>query len=222
MSGPEIVSGFVPGSIGRITELHGAYYHEHWSFGLFFESQVATDLVEFMGRFDAERDGIWTASLGGRVEGSVAIDSSRVDTKGAHLRWFIVSDALRGQGIGSRLINAAIDSCRARGYPLVYLWTFEGLDAARHLYEKAGFVISDQRRGTQWGIEVNEQCFEMRLNSYAFDSSGLVRVSTTAELATRLLYGAGLVATACCARRWNSSPRAPGLRRLNRNVNSSR
>ena len=44
--------------------------------------------------------------------------------------------------------------------------------------------------------------------------------STTAELATRLLYGAGLVATACCARRWNSSPRAPDLRRLNRNVNS--
>ena len=60
------------------------------------------------------------------------------------------------------------------------------------------------------------------LNGYAFHSSGLVRVSTTAELATRLLYGAGLVATACCARRWNSSPRAPGLRRLNRNVNSSR
>ena len=59
-------------------------------------------------------------------------------------------------------------------------------------------------------------------NGYAFHSSGLVRVSTTAELATRLLYGAGLVATACCARRWNSSPRAPGLRRLNRNVNSSR
>ena len=60
------------------------------------------------------------------------------------------------------------------------------------------------------------------INGYAFHSSGLVRVSTTAELATRLLYGAGLVATACCARRWNSSPRAPGLRRLNRNVNSSR
>ena len=63
---------------------------------------------------------------------------------------------------------------------------------------------------------------EISSNGYAFHSSRLVRVSTTAELATRLLYGAGLVATACCARRWNSSPRAPDLRRLNRNVNSSR
>lgn len=52
--------------------------------------------------------------------------------------------------------------CRARGHRRVYLWTFEALDAARHLYEKAGFRLAHQQRGRQWGTEVNEQRFELR------------------------------------------------------------
>ena len=41
--------------------------------------------------------------------------------------------------------------------------TFEGLDATRHLYEKAGFRLVEQQKGAQWGTEVNEQRFEMQL-----------------------------------------------------------
>jgi len=43
------------------------------------------------------------------------------------------------------------------------LWTFEGLHAARHLYEKSGFQLVEQYRGTQWGTEVNEQQFLLQL-----------------------------------------------------------
>ena len=45
----------------------------------------------------------------------------------------------------------------------VYLWTFEGLDTARHLYEKVGFKLVEEHKGTQWGTEVNEQRFECSL-----------------------------------------------------------
>jgi hypothetical protein len=53
--------------------------------------------------------------------------------------------------------------CRLRQYQRVYLWTFEGLNAARHLYEKFGFRLAFQQRGTQWGAEVNEQRFECQV-----------------------------------------------------------
>ena len=33
-------------------------------------------------------------------------------------------------------------------------------DAARHLYEKHGFKLTDEQRGNMWGVEVNEQRFE--------------------------------------------------------------
>jgi len=163
MSDVKIARGYIPGSIGRVVELHGTYYHEHWGFGSFFEAKVATELTEFIGRYDEERDGFWTASLERRIEGSITIDGLHAEGDGAHLRWFIMSDALRGRGIGNRLINAAIDFCRNKGYKRVYLWSFDGLSAARHLYQKSGFKLVEQLRGTQWGKEVNEQRFELWL-----------------------------------------------------------
>src|SRR5712691_2629876 len=167
MADVELVSGYVPGAIGRVAELHGTYYHRHWKFDLFFEAKVATELAAFLGRYDSQRDGFWTASLLGRVEGSITIDGLHADAEGAHLRWFIISDALRGKGMGKRLITTAIDFCRSRDYRRVFLWTFKGLDAARHLYEIAGFKLVEHRQGVQWGTEVEEQRYELRLSDAA-------------------------------------------------------
>lgn len=161
MTDVHMTKGYVPGSIGRITELHAAYYHEHWGFGLAFETKVASELSDFLGRYDERRDGLWTVMTGGRVAGSIALDGIHAETEGAHLRWFIVSQELRGKGVGRDLIRAALDFSRTRGYRSIYLWTFQGLETARHLYEKNGFRLVEQMRGTQWGTEVNEQRFEL-------------------------------------------------------------
>lgn len=163
MSGIDIVRGYVPGAIGRIAEMHGAYYHREWGFGRFFEAKVATELSEFLLRTGSEGDGLWVAVAGGRVEGSIGIDGRGAPEAGAHLRWFIVGDAVRGRGVGRRLLDAALGFCREQGHRRVHLWTFEGLHAARHLYEQAGFVLLEQRRGAQWGTPVDEQHFELRL-----------------------------------------------------------
>ena len=159
----KMARGYIPGAIGRVAELHGIYYHEHWGFGRFFEAKVATELSGFLGRYDEKRDSFWTASLKGHIEGSITIDGINAEGHGAHLRWFIMSDAFRGKGIGNRLINMAIEFCRKNAYKLVYLWTFEGLGASRHLYEKSGFKLVEQHKGTRWGTEVNEQRFELQI-----------------------------------------------------------
>jgi RimJ/RimL family protein N-acetyltransferase len=161
MTDIEIVKGYVPGSIGRVAELNGTYYHDNWGFGLFFEAKVATDLSAFLMRYDETRDGFWTAMFNGRIEGHITIDGLHAADEGAHLRYYIVSDALCGKGVGNELISTAMNFCRDIGHKKVYLWTFEGLHAARHLYEKAGFRLVAQRRGSQWGTEVNEQRFEV-------------------------------------------------------------
>jgi GNAT superfamily N-acetyltransferase len=162
---PLIVSGYVPGAIGRIVELHGVYYAEHWGFGAFFEARMARELAEFIGRFDERRDGLWTAASDNRIAGSIAIDGSRSGDGEAHLRWFILEEGLRGRGVGRRLLDEAVGFCRSRGHRRVALWTFSGLDAARRLYEEAGFHLAAERRGAQWGVEVTEQRFELPLTS---------------------------------------------------------
>jgi len=154
-----IIEGYRPGAIGRVAQLHGEYYHRHWGFGLFFEAKVASELSDFLSRFDEARDGFWMVAANARVEGAIVIDGEEAAGAGAHLRWFIVSDRLRGQGAGNRLMETAMDFCRGKGYSNVYLWTFEGLAAAHHLYHKYGFALVEQRRGAQWGVTVNEQRF---------------------------------------------------------------
>jgi GNAT superfamily N-acetyltransferase len=143
MPAVQIIRGYLPGSLGRVAELHGTYYHKTWGFGLFFEAKVATELAAFLGRYDVKKDAFWTAQVGRQIEGSLTIDGIRAATEGAHLRWYIISDELRGQGAGNQLMSTAIDFCRSRGYRRVYLWTFEGLNADGTFTRKTASGLSD-------------------------------------------------------------------------------
>lgn len=156
---PIVSEGYEPGCIGRIAQLHGSYYAASHGFGLQFEAKVARELSEFCLGYLAGRDGIWLVRSP-EVEGSVVLDGSKAQEAGAHLRWFIVSDALRGQGMGRRLLQLALDFADARGYRKTFLWTVSGLDAARHLYEACGFRLVHQSPGSQWGKVVDELRFE--------------------------------------------------------------
>ena len=153
--------GYRPGCIGRIAEMHATYYAQTVGFGVAFEAKVATELAEFCLRYVDGRDGLWLAIAGEMVHGSIAIDGSRHKEAGAHLRWFITSDEVRGKGLGAQLLSTALAFCAARSYHNIHLWTFDELHAARHLYEKHGFTLSRTQRGSQWGKEVNEQLFTL-------------------------------------------------------------
>ena len=156
-------TGYFPGVVGKITEIHGVYYYENWAFDVSFETQVGRELSGFMGNFEEKRDGFWVAIVRGEFAGSIIIDGSHADKEGARLRWFIVAPGFQGRGIGRLLIGRAIDFCRKADYKKVYLWTFEGLDAARYLYESEGFLLSKERKVRQWGREIKEQMFELKL-----------------------------------------------------------
>lgn len=157
-----IVPGYEPGCIGRLTELHARYYATQAGFGAAFEAKVAREMAEFIDGFDPAGDGLWTARVDGRIHGSVAISGPHGEEPMGHLRWFITSDTLRGRGAGSRLLAQALAHCDTKAFPGVYLWTFQGLDAARHLYERHGFVLELQQPGSQWGTRVIEQRFVRR------------------------------------------------------------
>ncbi|WP_219846347.1 hypothetical protein, partial [Enterovibrio norvegicus] len=74
---------------------------EHWVFGVVFEAKVATEMSAFFECYDPNKDLTLTVSKHGRVEGSVTIDHSNEKEGVAHLRWFIVSDEMRGKTMGT-------------------------------------------------------------------------------------------------------------------------
>jgi GNAT superfamily N-acetyltransferase len=52
------------------------------------------------------------------------------------------SAAVRGAGIGRRLVDAVIDWARQTGADRVDLWVTRGNDAAAQLYESIGFEVT--------------------------------------------------------------------------------
>ena len=157
------VKGYYPGVVGKITELHAVYYYENWGFDVSFETQVGRELSEFVTRFDSERDGLWVATIKGEFAGAIAIDGLNAFDEGARLRWFIVAPEFQGCGIGKELISYAADFCKRRRFPKVYLWTFDGLNNARKLYEAVGFHLCEENELPQWGQTIKEQKFELTL-----------------------------------------------------------
>jgi GNAT superfamily N-acetyltransferase len=157
------LTGYYPGVIGKVIELHAVYYHENWGFDLSFETQVGRELSEFVGNVREKRDGFWAAVVDEAFAGAVAIDGAPAGGEGARLRWFIVDPEFQGRGLGSLLLTRALDFCREAGHRKIFLWTFKGLNRARLLYERAGFRLAEEHRVRQWGDEITEQKFELLL-----------------------------------------------------------
>jgi GNAT superfamily N-acetyltransferase len=159
-----LLRGFRPGLIGDVVALQARYYAEAWRFGTYFEAKVARGLGEFAARYDPEQDLILSAAGGARTVGSVTVDGSDPGAPDGllHLRWFIVDDGARARGLGRALIDECLAFGRGTRRPGIYLWTFAGLEAARRLYDDAGFQLVEEHVGETWGSRVTEQRFVLR------------------------------------------------------------
>ncbi len=153
------LTGYFPGVIGKIVELHAVYYARHWGFDISFETQVGRELSEFMAGFDESRDGFWAALVGDEFAGAIAIDGRQSGQHGARLRWFIVDERFQGRGVGRLLMDEAMAFCRRVGQVRVHLWTFKGLEVARVLYERAGFRLHAEVPVEKWGNAITEQMY---------------------------------------------------------------
>ena len=160
MTGEFEFGGYFPGAIGRVAELHGLHYSESHGLDLVFEARVARELAELLLRFDPARDFFRTVRCDGRLVGSIAVDGKRAGTV-AQLRCFILAPEARGLGLGRRLLNEALSFCRDRGFQHVYLLTLAGLPASGHLYREAGFTVTTEEMGEQWGRRLLEQRMDL-------------------------------------------------------------
>ena len=160
-NGPSLVEGYRPGLLAEIVALHMAYYGPSWNFGAAFECKVAGELAHFLADMRPERDAIYTArDQDGALVGAIAVQGPTVSMDIAHLRWFIVAEPARGHGLGRALMRRALSFCDALECEASYLTTFAGLDAARRLYDHAGFKLVATSDRDQWNGGVREQRFE--------------------------------------------------------------
>ncbi len=127
--------------------MHGEAYAPLPGFGQRFEAYVASTIAEYV--LDNDSKGrIWLAERGDELLGCTAIALREGNT--AQLRWVVVTPAARGAGIGGALVDEALDYCRKQGRASVHLYTTDGLPESQALYEKLGFVITDNEPDELW------------------------------------------------------------------------
>lgn len=146
-----------PGDMGWVIHRQGALYAEEYGWSIEFEALVAEIVVKYMRDYDPASDRCWIAEKDGKIVGSVFL--VRHDETTAKLRLLYVEPSARGLGIGRRLVEECMRHARLLGYRRMVLWTNAGLDAARHIYEKAGFALIEEERHHSFGKDLTGQIF---------------------------------------------------------------
>ena len=155
-----VIRDWKPGDAGYIAYRHGVIYAQEYQLQTaVFEKYVLTSLALFLENPATGR--LFIAECCGRIVGSIGVVETGPAT--AQLRWFLIEPEFRGSGLGRTLVTKALEYCRQKNYRHVFLWTFKGLEAARHLYEEAGFTLTEEKGNDTWGPLLLEQRFDADL-----------------------------------------------------------
>ena len=151
---------FEPGDASLVSHLHMIYYMKHYNFKGIFEHYVMKGISEFLK--NPNKSQLWIAVKENKIVGSIAIVNISDET--AQLRWFIVDNEMQGRGLGNKLMDKAMDFCKENCYKKIFLWTFDSLDAARHLYKKHGFIPIETQENNEWSSNIIlEEKWELNL-----------------------------------------------------------
>ncbi len=159
------LADYPPGLIGTVAALFGRTIAASHGVDWTLDAMIAEEQIEFFRRFDATRDRVWVAADAGVPKGALTIEGPRSESgqNAARLRFFILDESVRGRGLGRRMVAAAMQFCRDKQYPKVYLTTLPGLDAAFRLYAEQGFALVSKREQTFHGSRYVEQVLECSL-----------------------------------------------------------
>jgi len=122
------------------------------------------DLTRIHDEYVSRGGEFWVLEHEGVVHGTVAVVP--VSAVAVEIKRVYVHPALRGQGVGRRLVEHAIGWAAGRGHHHITLWSDVKFATSHRMYERLGFV----RTGMRDCDDLDRSCeygFEKRLPAFA-------------------------------------------------------
>ena len=150
-----------PGDFGWIVARHAELYAQEYGWTEPFEGLCAQIVADFANNNNPKRERCWIAELNGENVGCVMLVKDK--TKVARVRLLLVDPKARGLGLGARMVDECVRFARQAGYTKITLWTHSVLAAARHIYEKAGFILTSTEKRRSWSQDVVAEFWDLDL-----------------------------------------------------------
>jgi len=150
-----------PGDMGWVVQQHGEIYAREYGWNNAFEGLVADVAAQIVKNFDPQWERCWMAELEGERVGSVFV--VRKSKTVAQLRLLILTPAARGLGLGARLTDECLSFARSKGYRKMVLWTNSNLTAARAIYARRGFALTQSQPYRGYGQDLVGETWELQL-----------------------------------------------------------
>jgi DNA-binding MarR family transcriptional regulator/N-acetylglutamate synthase-like GNAT family acetyltransferase len=158
---PYLLRPHQPGDMGWVVYRHGILYSQEYGYDENFEALVAEIVAKFIQNFDPKTERCWIAERSGEIVGTVfLVKQSKTVAK---LRLLLVEPKARGLGIGKRLVEECVRFARQVGYKKITLWTQSELEAARGIYQRAGFRLVRKDAHHSWGKDLVSEIWDMKL-----------------------------------------------------------
>ena len=148
------------GDLGFIIKAQADLYKKEYAYGLEFESYLVSGLAEFCEEYDPSRSRIWVCEHEKQPIGSLLLLDRG---ESAQLRYFFIDEVYRGLGLGKKLMDLYTRFLKQIGYRSSYLWTTNEQKAAATLYQRFGFVLTEEFPSTQFGRPLKEQRYDLVL-----------------------------------------------------------
>ena len=158
---PVTIRNYETKDIEYIINRHRELYDTEYGFGSEFSDYVEKYVLKFDEHHEEGKENIWIAEDNGKPVGMIAI--VKVDDATAQLRWFLIEPNMRGMGLGYKLMDTVVDFCIEKQYKHVFLWTVNILEAARILYKRFGFELTESKANDTWGEHLTEERWDLDL-----------------------------------------------------------
>lgn len=180
-----------PGDLGWVIEHNATVYNTEFGWNEEYEALVARIVADYAVGHDPEREAAWMAEVNGERAGWVmCMRDAAPET--ARLRLLIVDPAARGHGIGTLLVGQCIAFARTAGYRELVLWTNDVLEAARRIYQHAGFTLIKEEPHHSFGKDLMGQDWRLMLRGSGYRSRTRSAPSFDSALPRAHRSGAGV------------------------------